>query len=327
MLYVTTRNPKDAYTAYKALTEDRAPDGGFYLPLRFPQYSWQELRELGRLGVYECICRVLNPLCNGHLMATDLEFRLGRKTVRARPLNKKTLFVQLWHNPKGDFSYFCKGLSDLLLEDRSVSVPSNWTRIACRMALLFAAVTPLIYGNVLQEGDAVDVSVIGEDFSAPMAVWYTRAMGLPVGQIISCDPAHTLWSFLHYGSHRTEGELPSDLERLIHGCGGSGEVKRYLSQPSYTPHEMILDRLRHDLQIAVVSEARSQEAISRVYRSHGYLMGLSSAMAYSGLLDCRSSCTTGKLGMVMEDRGCEPEIIAKAFGISLKEAEKLIDSV
>ena len=327
MLYVTTRNPKDAYTAYKALTEDRAPDGGFYIPLRFPKYSWQELRELGSLGVYECICRILNPLCNGHLSAVELEFKLGRKAVRVHPFNKKTLFIQLWHNPKGDFSYFCKGISDLLLEERAVSVPSNWTRIACRMALLFAAVTPLISGNVLPETDVVDVSVIGGDFASPMAVWYTRAMGLPVGQIISCDPENTLWSFLHYGSNRTEGELPSNLERLIHGCGGSGEVKRFLSQSNYAPHEMILDRLRFDLHIGVVSQARSQEAISRVYRSHGYLMGLSSAMAYSGLLDCRSSCSTGKLGIVMEDRGCEPNVIAQAFAISLKEAEKLIDSV
>lgn len=327
MLYVTTRNSKETYTAYKALTQDFAPNGGFFVPLKFPTYTWGELTALGKLGFYACVCHVLNPFCNGNLIPSDLEFKLGRKPVRVYPLNKKTLFVQLWHNPQENFDYFCKGISDLILEDRATPVPSNWTKILCRISILFATITPLIQGRILQESDAVDVSVVGDDFTAAMAVWYARTMGLPVGQIVSSSPEDTIWSLLHYGEHRSEAQLPRGLERLIHGCGGTGEVKRFLEQYNYVPNELLLEKLRFKLQIGVISKARTVETITHVYRSHGYLMGLSSAMAYAGLLDCRSSCSTGKLGLVMEDNGCDPKVISTIFDISMKEAQERIDAM
>ena len=39
MLYVTTRNNRDAYTARRALTENRGPDGGFFVPFREPVFT------------------------------------------------------------------------------------------------------------------------------------------------------------------------------------------------------------------------------------------------------------------------------------------------
>jgi hypothetical protein len=50
-------------------------------------------------------------------------------------------------------------------------------------------------------------------------------------------------------------------------------------------------------------------------------------MAYAGLLDCRSSCSTGKLGLVMEDNGCDPKVISTIFDISMKEAQERIDAM
>ena len=46
MLYVTTRNDRDAFTSARALTENRGPDGGFYIPVRLPSFSLDEIREL-----------------------------------------------------------------------------------------------------------------------------------------------------------------------------------------------------------------------------------------------------------------------------------------
>ena len=46
MLYLTTRDKFDTHTAYRALREDRAPNGGFYLPFRMPVFSAEELAQL-----------------------------------------------------------------------------------------------------------------------------------------------------------------------------------------------------------------------------------------------------------------------------------------
>ena len=39
MLYVTTRNNRDAFTAQRVLTENRGPEGGLFLPFREPLFS------------------------------------------------------------------------------------------------------------------------------------------------------------------------------------------------------------------------------------------------------------------------------------------------
>ena len=45
MLYVTTRNKYDTYTAFKANLSDRGPDGGLYLPFRMPELTKEEIKE------------------------------------------------------------------------------------------------------------------------------------------------------------------------------------------------------------------------------------------------------------------------------------------
>lgn len=47
MLYVTTRTKQDTFTAARALSEDRAPDGGFYVPMRLPRLDRREIKKLG----------------------------------------------------------------------------------------------------------------------------------------------------------------------------------------------------------------------------------------------------------------------------------------
>ena len=46
MLYVTTRNNRDAYTAQRVLRENRGPDGGLYVPFREPVFSREEIDAL-----------------------------------------------------------------------------------------------------------------------------------------------------------------------------------------------------------------------------------------------------------------------------------------
>ena len=69
MLYITTRNSRDAFTAQRALRESRGPDGGMYLPFHAPSYSPADLDALAALPFGQRIAEVLNRLfqskCSG----------------------------------------------------------------------------------------------------------------------------------------------------------------------------------------------------------------------------------------------------------------------
>ena len=49
MLYVTTRGG-DAFTAFRALSESRGPEGGFFVPLRLPCFDTEQIGSMGRHG-------------------------------------------------------------------------------------------------------------------------------------------------------------------------------------------------------------------------------------------------------------------------------------
>ena len=46
MLYVTTRAAADAFTAFRALTENRGPEGGFFVPMRLPVFDEDQIAQL-----------------------------------------------------------------------------------------------------------------------------------------------------------------------------------------------------------------------------------------------------------------------------------------
>ena len=48
MLYLTTRNNADTYTAYKAITSDCGLDGGRYVPFRIPRYTSEDIAAFAR---------------------------------------------------------------------------------------------------------------------------------------------------------------------------------------------------------------------------------------------------------------------------------------
>ena len=62
MLYVTTRNTADAYTAYRALHEVFAPDGGYYVPFRLTAYSDEEISIIKTQTPGEIIAGILNVI-------------------------------------------------------------------------------------------------------------------------------------------------------------------------------------------------------------------------------------------------------------------------
>ena len=75
MLYATTRNAREAYTAQRALTENRGPDGGLYVPFREPDLSGEMLGSLLEMPARDCMAQVLNLLFRKQLTGWDVELR------------------------------------------------------------------------------------------------------------------------------------------------------------------------------------------------------------------------------------------------------------
>ena len=200
MLYATTRSKVATYTAQRALKEERAPDGGFYVPANLPVYSREELGQLLMQPEAEIIARVLNRFFKGQLGRLDVEFALGRRLVGTVRISHRIVIGELWRNPEGGFAGLCSRLTQLLSVEEGVSEPGMWMRIACRTALIFAIFARMRRKGIVAPGELVDAAAMTGDFECPVALSVARNMGLPVGEIICCCNDNSgVWDLLNRG--------------------------------------------------------------------------------------------------------------------------------
>ena len=187
MLYVTTRNNRDAYTARRALCENRGPDGGFYVPFREPFFSHEQISQLKDKSFNHCIADLLNVMFNTHLTVYDIDFAIGRYAIRLQMLGQRLVIGECWHNLESDFCRIVKNLTAMLRGDSNTETePGNWAEICIRIAVLFGIFGELTRQGLLQEGTTLDISVVSGDFSAPISAWYAKRWGLPIGNIVCC---------------------------------------------------------------------------------------------------------------------------------------------
>lgn len=298
MLYVTTRNKRDVFTASRTLGRSRAEDGGFYVPFHDPAFTEEELDALGKVTFNERIARMLNLLLQTGLTGWDVDFSVGRKPVKLVPLSHRIIMGEFWHNPDWDFARMEAGLASLLSDSQE---PGNWSRIAIRIAVLAAACMELRNNGMEQP----DIAVVSGDFLWPVSAWYLKKWGLPIGNIvICCNENQNLWDLICHGQLRTDAisvetqlpeadvAVPADLERLIYGYGGTAEVERYLDccrrGGTYFVEEPMLRALQKGTYVSVVSTGRMHDTIPGVLRTHRYLLSPGEALAYAGLLDYRA---------------------------------------
>ena len=337
MLYVTTRNNRDDFTAQRALREDRVPDGGLYLPFRTPRFTPSEIDELAGKPFNQCIADILNLLFKTNLTSWDVDFCIGRYPVRLETLRHRILIAEAWHNPQWKYERLVQNLTDHLCGESSV--PSNWVKIGVRIAVLFG-----IFGELKCNGiTSADVSVLSGDFSAPISAWYARQWGLPIENIIcSCNENNSLWDLICHGQLRTDTvsicteipevdvAIPENLERLIYEAGGVGEVQRYLDTcrqgRMYCPNDGILMKLRKGLYVSVVSSQRIRTTIPSVYRTHHYLFSPCTALAYAGLLDYRAKTGETRHAVVLAEKSaaCDIPIIAQSMGITEEDVREML---
>ena len=99
MLYVTTRIGEDAFTASRALAENRGPDGGFYVPMRLPRFNRDQIVELGQKTFSQIVAEMMNLFFGTKIDGQSVELAAGRYPVKCFPLNGKIIAVKAWNNP------------------------------------------------------------------------------------------------------------------------------------------------------------------------------------------------------------------------------------
>lgn len=319
MLYATTRGKHDVVTAFKTIHTDCYTDGGLFVPFRMPKLSKERMEALAVTSPAQIIADVLNEFFSVSLTAWDVEYALGRSPLKTTAIGRGLIAAELWHNTGADVSWAVQRLSDRIRGGDRRIAPTNWMEIAVRVAFVFAS-----YGNLLSTGSVrshrlIDVAVTTSDFAMPMAVWYARQMGLPIGNIIcGCNANGGVWDLLNRGEFSTGDILthtctpkadvvvPRNLERLVCATLGVEETRRYLFCCSrgrnYVLSEDLLQRLSQGLFAAVISDSRVESVIPGVWQTCGHILSPYGALAYGSLQDYRSMTGHTRTALLIEER-------------------------
>lgn len=331
MLYVSTRNRTDSYTAHRALHDACAPDGGMFMPFQLPVISNEELRSFHSRSFSENIAHVLNLFFSVNLTAWDVEVCIGKYPVELVLLPRKLTIAECWHNLSSTYARLENALYGRLCGETVLKPATDWAKIAIRIALLFA-----IYGELDSNvyGKTFDLAVHSRHFTTPMAAWYARRMGLPIGKIICAGYENSdTWDLLHRGELNCEACTTDavGLERLIYMTLGQDEAMRFVDTSSngrtYLVDEVQLPLLNEALFAAVVSKDRIQSTIRNLCRSNAYIPDTVAAISYSALQDYRSRTGEGSQTLILslESPANHAQELSRILGISADEIEKKVN--
>lgn len=344
MLYATTRDKSNIETAYKSLHLDCAADGALFVPFRMPQFSTEEILALKDQSFCQNMAQILNLFFGAGLTGWDVEFMLGKVPVKFHTITHRIFVAEGWHNSHWKLDHMVQLLSDRLCGEGHSAAPSNWAMVAVRIAVLFASYGQLMASETIAPCSVVDVAVATSDFAAPMAAWYARKMGLPVGNIVcGCNANGGVWDLLHQGEISTGGIcvktltpdadilVPRNLERLVFETLGMEETHRYLdccrTGSIYGVTEEAFEQLRKGLFAAVISDDRINTMIHSVYRTSNYVFSPYTALAYGSLLDYRAKTGESRGALLLSERSpiCDSDQVARAMQVPLSELIKRIN--
>lgn len=330
MLYKSIRNENDAYTAYRALHENFATDGGVFIPIRMPELSSNEILELASAGFSGAVAAILNKFFSCHLSDWDIDFCIGRNAVKLQSMTHRMVVAELWHNPDGSYGHVCTSLYNKICD--TVSKPaSEWFAVASHISVLFGIYSEMCRGGIIDVGDRIDVATLANDLSAPVAAVYARQMGLPIGTVaLSCEDKGDLWDMIHLGelsvsAYNVDG---NGYERLVHATMGVGQLNELLTamhaKRTFRIPEDQLGEFNAGLFCSVVGKDRSVQNVNSIYRSNGYILDTSTALTVAGLQDYRAK--TGDIHLTLVQSWTSPrhclDCISDATGIS---QDKLLD--
>lgn len=343
MLYVTTRDKHNAYTVARAIEEDRAPDGGFYLPFRMPHFAPELVAALKDKSFAQCVADTLNLFFSCGLSPWDIEFSIGRNPAKLSFLQQRICVAELWHNQQMAYSGLVRALAQKIRPNLMKMMFTSWVKIAVRIAVVTGIYGQMLRSEVIEEGKTFDVSLPAGDFSTVMALWYLRQMGLPVGNIIcTCNENSGIWDLLHLGEVRTDAApvatttpeldlpLPEETERLICGALGVEEAIRFCDVREkggiYRLLPATQDVLRKGMFAAVVSRNRLEAVIPSVYRTAEYVMGPYTALAYAGLSDYRAKTGESRAALILADKNpvSDAAVVTSAMNMTVQQVKEIL---
>ena len=338
MLYATTRSKVATYTAQRALKEERAPDGGFYIPTRFPFYDRDSLLALLKEPAPEIVARILNEFFRTDIGRLDVEFALGRRFFGIRDISHRIFIGELWRNLDGSFDSLCRRLTQRVSLEAGTDHPGTWMRISCRIALLFAIFAELYRKEQAAWFEQLDVAVLTGDFEGAFAVYAARKMGLPIGEIICCCNENSgVWDLINRGQIKLSSKVvptmtpkcdmvvPQALELLIRDKLEWDDVEEFLEQQKkagtyyLSPEEF--RHFRYGISASVVGESRVRLAIPNLYNTNGYILCPYSALVYTGLMDYRSHPGPRRAALMLSEFDPRENIqtVIRALAISDRE--------
>lgn len=294
MLYITTRDNKDAFTAYKALMYDCSADGGQYVPFRLVQYSHSEIVALKQKSFGQIVADILNLFFSARISGWDVEFAIGRNPVKTVSLIHKIAVAETWHNLHSNYDYVLENLYKLICKENTPDKITPWAKIAIEIATLFGLYAEMMRGDIIFPGSEIDIALPTKNLADASAALYAKKMGLPINTLIfCCGEDSPVWDFIRRGTLTASGVQKIEAERLLQikfGCESAAAFAeaRNIHQSYGITEEILLD-FNSDLYATAISEARIPSVINSVARTDGYAISEDAAFAYGGLQDYRAS--------------------------------------
>ena len=291
MLYLSTRNKADSFTAHRVLHSSAAPDDGMFMPMRLPVQSDINLAAFEQMTFGETAATILNLFFGTQLTGWDVDFAVGRQALDLVSAGYKISLAESWHNPTGTHAYLLQQLYALVRGEKYVyDSPNLWFQTAVNIAILFG-----VYGKYSkQEIYEFDIAVETGDLLLLLAIRYAQKMGLPVQKVIlGCLDGDGFWELISYGGYQTNRkERMMAFEALLWLEFGYSEAENYRtsvqSGQQYRLGASKFEQFRNGLFAAVVGDNRVKNIIDSTMRTNYYQMESSTARAFGALQDYRA---------------------------------------
>lgn len=297
MLYLSTRNKADSFTAHRVLHSESAPDGGMFMPMQPPKMNDIALANFEGMNFGEAVASVLNLFFGTELSGWDVEFAVGRQAVELVSCGYKVSLAESWHNTEGCHDYFVRRLYSLVTgEKHPNTAPNSWFYSAVLIALLFG-----VYGKFCrQEIYEFDTAVEAGDLQLLFAIRYAQKMGLPVRKVILGTVENDgLWELFAYGEYQPyKKSCLSSFEALLWLEFGYSEVQNYLccrqNKSVYRMKASSWDVISSNIFATVVGDVRVKNIVDSTRCTSNYTMGSDTARAFGALQDYRAKTGENK---------------------------------
>ncbi len=174
----------------------------------------------------------------------------------------------------------------------------NIGRLVPQVAYYVYGYVKLVERGEIQNGDKINIVVPTGNFGNILAAYYAGQMGIPVRKFICASNENkVLTDFINTGVYNINRDfyltnspsmdilISSNLERLLYHLSGQNgeEIKGLMEALENDKKYTVSPKIKYaldDFYGGYADQARTNEAIGRMYKKHGYLMDTHTAVAY-----------------------------------------------